>query len=531
MGYKNNYNKSKKPNTFLIKDYETFSIDTKGGKISQFAALRTDENFNILSDEKEINMFCKLSEDALPSPMACLITGITPQLIEQHQETKAFPVYVENRFTDLISKQVGRENTCTMGYNNFSFDDEVTRNLLFRNFRDPYVREWKGGNSRFDIYPLVMATYVFRPELLNFPQARDRETGEFLFNSKTGKPTPSFRLEELSVENGIIHENAHDALNDVRATIGLAKIIKDKDPKFFNQMFELRDKKVVKNWFATRENKPFVFISSFFGRDDNSMGVLLKIADHPTNSNAIIAINLMRDPENLISKTPKEIRDILYSSKAELEEAQMERVGLQVIKINQSPMLEDLSAIKDRAVELGLDGKKLRDNLAMVRNNFSLIQGKVKEVFNQPYTDQPTDPDKTIYSGGFFTPEEKAIMTTILSAANNQTLKELEVTIGNSRLPEMFFRFKGRNYPFELKVKEMDKWKEYCVEQLTKPCDDKLDKNHYNLDKYYSEINELKVKKAGNKVALKVLENLEEYGQRLEKKFGIKRERKNICKI
>ena len=447
MSY-NKYNKKKQtPSTFLIKDYETFTTQTKGGKVSQFAALRTDENFNILPDEKPINMFCKLAEDALPAPIACLITGITPQVIEKHFETKEFPVYVENRFTDLISKQVGRSNTCTMGYNNFSFDDEVTRNLLFRNFRDPYVREWKAGNSRFDIYPLVMATYILRPDLLVFPDSKNQETGEYIINSKNGKNIPSFRLEELSAANGISHEHAHDALNDVRATIGLAKIIKDKDPEFFNQMFDLRLKKNVTNWLNKREGKPFIFVSSFFGREDNSLGVMLKIADHPTNSNAFIAVNLNKNPENLVKLSAEEISAILYSSKADLEEKQLERVGLQVIKINQSPMIAELSEIKHRAKELGLDGNKIRENMKIVKNNFNLIQEKIIKMFDKEYDEKDVDVDKSIYTGGFFTKAEKDVMTEILTAANSQTLKELDVTIKNSRLPEMFFRFKGRNYP------------------------------------------------------------------------------------
>jgi exodeoxyribonuclease-1 len=527
MSYK--YKKNQKPLTFLIKDYETFSTDTQSGKVSQFAALRTDENFNILEDEKEINMFCKLAEDSLPSPMACLITGITPQLIEKHHETKEFPVYVENRFTDLISKQVGRSNTCTMGYNNFSFDDEVTRNLLFRNFRDPYVREWKSGNSRFDIYQLVMATYVLRPDLLVFPPSKDRDTGEYIMHSKTGEHIPSFRLEELSVANGIIHENAHDALNDVRATIGIAKIIKDKDPDFFNKMFDLKDKKVVSSWLSRRENKPFIFVSSFFGREDNSLGVMLKIADHPKNKNAVIAVNLNRNPENLVKLSSEEISKILYSSKSDLEEKQLERVGLQVIKINQSPMIEDLSEIKSRAKDLGLDGNKIRDNLAIVRNNFSLIQSKIIEMFNKPYENNPDiDPDRSIYAGGFFSPAEKSVMTEILTAANAQKLKDLSVTMADSRLPEMYFRFKGRNYPFELKVKEMELWNKHCVNELTKKSDIKT---HYNFPKYYAEINELKLKYVDNPAYLNVLSQLDLYGKRLENKFGISRSISNNPKI
>ncbi len=38
---------------------------------------------------------------------------------------------------------------------------------------------------------------------------------------------PSFRLEDLTRANGLSHESAHDALSDVRATIALARLIRE----------------------------------------------------------------------------------------------------------------------------------------------------------------------------------------------------------------------------------------------------------------------------------------------------------------
>jgi exodeoxyribonuclease-1 len=532
MTYQKKYNKKPKPQTFFIKDYESFSTETKGGKISQFAGLRTDENFNII--EKGVNIFCKLSEDALPAPEACLITGITPQTLEEHQNTGNFEVYNENNFTQRMITQLGRANTCTMGYNNFSFDDEVTRNLLFRNFRDPYAREWRGDNSRFDIYQLVIATYILRPDILNYPPAHDRETGEILLD-KNNNPYPSFRLEELSTANGITHENAHDALNDVKATIGIAKIIKDKDPEFFNKMFELRRKKNVFQWFdtkvgnETRATKPFIYTSSFFGRENNFLGVMYKIADHPSNPNAIIAYNLRKDPENLINLPPEEIAEILYAKKEELIEKGLERVGLQVIKVNQCPMIEELGSIKHRANELGLNGGELRENILKIKNNFNSIKDKVVEIFTEDENrEKPIiDVDKSIYSGGFSTKEENKIMLDILDSAKNGTIKDFTVDLEDSRLPEMLFRFKGRNYVDQMGVMDFDKWEKYCVNELTKEDDSPT---HYNFNKYYSTINNLKEKYKDNNEKLIILNKLVEYGARLEKRFKIKKNLTNSIK-
>src|SRR3546814_3643737 len=75
----------------------------------------------------------------LPSPMATLVTGITPQdaLRDGVTEAEAFA---------RIFEEMARPETCTLGYNSLRFDDEFVRHGLFRNFRDPYEREWHGGN-------------------------------------------------------------------------------------------------------------------------------------------------------------------------------------------------------------------------------------------------------------------------------------------------------------------------------------------------------------------------------------------------
>lgn len=524
-----NYNRKKAPLTFLVKDYETFSLNPQESAVSQFASIRTDENFNEIKGE-EMNIYCKLSKDVLPSPMAALVTGLTPQMIENRVDQKGnkTEVHNENWFINKIAYQLTRANTCTLGYNNFSFDDEVTRNLLYRNFRDPYEREWRNGNSRFDIFPLVVATNILRPDLLNFPDATDKDTGEVLTNSKTGKPYPSFRLEELSVNNGIDHLDAHDALSDVRATIGIAKLIKDKDPEFFNSMFEKRIKNNVNNWLADREGKPFVYMSPFFGKEDNSFGIMYKIADHPTNKNAVIAYNLRKNPDDFIKLSTEQLEKVLFAKKEELLEKNLERVGLQIIKVNQCPMLADLVDIKDRAKELGLDGNELRENKKKIEDNIFNLREKVTIAYNREFEEE-NDPDKMLYSGGFFGKDEKAEMDNILKAVKNKELKDFEFSapMSHSRLPEMLLRFKGRNFPEQMGVVEYENWKNFCVEKLTK---EPKKETEYNFDKYYNEIEELLMSNKNDNSKLQILNALKDYGKSLENSLGLSKKNTNKLK-
>ncbi|XNM78536.1 exonuclease domain-containing protein [Escherichia coli] len=88
--------------------------------------------------------------------------------------------------------------TCILGYNNVRFDDEVTRNVFYRNFYDPYAWSWQHDNSRWDLLDVMRACYALRPEGINWPENDDG--------------LPSFRLEHLTKANGIEHSNAHDAM-------------------------------------------------------------------------------------------------------------------------------------------------------------------------------------------------------------------------------------------------------------------------------------------------------------------------------
>jgi len=190
-------------NTFYWHDYETFGVDPAKDRPSQFAGLRTDEELNPIGDPLVI--YCQPQRDILPSAQACLITGITPQLAME----KGIP---EPEFIHAIHRELSLPGTCGVGYNSIRFDDEVTRYALYRNFFDPYQREWKNGNSRWDILDMLRLTRALRPEGIEWT---DHEPGR-----------PSFRLEHLTAANGIAHEAAHDALSDVTATIAMAKLVK-----------------------------------------------------------------------------------------------------------------------------------------------------------------------------------------------------------------------------------------------------------------------------------------------------------------
>jgi exodeoxyribonuclease-1 len=52
---------------------------------------------------------------------------------------------------------------------------------------------------------------------------------------------PVMKLEALTAANGIEHAGAHDALVDVRATIAMARKLKQAQPRLYDFAFQLRE--------------------------------------------------------------------------------------------------------------------------------------------------------------------------------------------------------------------------------------------------------------------------------------------------
>ncbi|MGR9012987.1 MAG: exodeoxyribonuclease I [Gammaproteobacteria bacterium] len=429
--------------TFYWHDYETFGTDPRRDRPVQFAGIRTDCDFNIVDDP--LVVYCKPTTDCLPHPDACLITGITPQLAEEKG-------VCEVEFIRLIHDQLALPNTCTLGYNSLRFDDEVTRNCLYRNFYDPYAREWQNGNSRWDLIDVIRAARALRPEGIVWPV---NEEGR-----------PSFRLDQLTKVNNIAHEAAHDALSDVYATIAITKLLKQAQPRLYQFLFQHRVKAEALNLLQLGNFKPVVHISGKYSAANNCLAIVLPICKHPTNANGIIVYDLSVDPEPLFNLSVEGIQQILFTATADLPEG-VARIPLKTVHINKCPVLAPVSVIRpDDAQRLKIDLAICCENIDRIKAAAGLAE-KLAAVFSgHAYAEQASDPDLEIYSGGFFSENDKKQMAGIRGMLPEQ-LAKVAFKFTDSRLPEMLFRYRARNYPETLTSDELLRWNEFCVNRLT----------------------------------------------------------------
>jgi exodeoxyribonuclease-1 len=430
--------------TFLWHDYETFGANVRRDRPAQFAAIRTDAELNEIGDP--LMVYCQPAPDFLPDPQSCLITGITPQeCLEKGIPEHAFAVQIEQAFSE--------PGTIGVGYNTIRFDDEITRFMFWRNLIDPYAREWQNQCGRWDLLDVVRMTYALRPEGIEWPKKEDG--------------SPSFKLEHLSKANGLVHEAAHDALSDVRATIALARLIRQHNSRLFDFALGLHKKDRVAMELGLPTTaitaRPFLHVSGMFPAERGCLAVMWPLASHPTNKNELIAWDLGQDPSMLADMSAADLRLRMFSKRDELPEG-VERLPVKTIHLNKSPMV--ISSLKTLRPELaqrwGIDMEQAMQHAAVAQGlpDMSAIWA---EVFQRPPESTP-DVDEDLY-GGFVGNGDRRRLNQ-LRALSPAELALARTGFDDGRLEELLFRYRARNFPDSLAAPERARWEAHRAARL-----------------------------------------------------------------
>jgi exodeoxyribonuclease-1 len=435
--------------SFLWYDLETFGLDTRGDRIAQFAALRTDDNFREVGDR--IVLYVKPTPDYLPSPESCLVHGITPQYASEIGIT-------EYEFALRLRAEMAAPGTTSVGFNTVQFDDEFVRNLFYRNLLDPYEREHARGCSRWDIIDLARAARDLRPEGIVWPA--DEE----------GKPL--FRLEALAKANGIAHESAHDAMSDVLAAMGLARLLRERQPKLFEWHWNHRGKKALKTLVRLDERRPLVHSSAIHTSVRGCTTLVAPVAFDPERENNLVALDLRFDPRDILDLPVEELRRRVFTKRDELE---VPRLPLVNIQLNKSPFLAEAKVLDSRTAErLGIDLAACERHRELLAGSRELLQ-KLIAVYALPdYPEEADDPELKIYSGSFLPDEDRAKLESLHEtlAAKGPAAAKAElyaIRFRDDRLPQLVRRLYARNFPDTLGAEEARRWRDFCASRLQQP--------------------------------------------------------------
>jgi len=467
--------------SFYWHDYETWGAEPAKDKPVQFAGLRTDWNLQPIGEPLVI--YARPSNDILPQPQACLITGITPQFATTH----GMP---ESQFITRINTELSVFGTCGAGYNSLRFDDEITRYTLFRNFLDPYAREWQNNNSRWDLIDVMRLAHALRPDGIIWPQP-DGVT--------------SFRLEDLTKANNISHAAAHDALSDVRATIELARLLRTKQPRLFDFALDLRDKHKVKDLLNPEAPQPILHVSSKYPAQIGCIAPVLAVATHPTNRNSIIVFDLRADPSLLLDLSVEVIKQRLFTKHHELPNG-VERIPLKEVHINRVPMVAPMNTLTPQAMERWMINTSQVQIHAKRLQTAAGLTKKLHQVYVAPQYNTHRDPEQDLY--GAFISKDDRYLCDLVHKTPPQELHHLAARFRDARLAPLLFRYQARNFPETLNPQDKQQWDNYRQRFLTDPNSG----SSITLAEYQNEIARLRIEHAQAPHLIKILDELVSWG-------------------
>jgi exodeoxyribonuclease-1 len=473
--------------SFFFYDLETFGQDPRRTRIAQFAGQRTDAALNPVEDP--VTFYVQPADDLLPSPIATLITGITPQqaLAEGVPECEAMA---------RISEEMARPQTCTLGWNTLRFDDEFVRHGLFRNFFDPYEREWRGGNCRWDLLDVARLFHALRPEGVHWPQRED------------GKGT-SFKLEHLALANDVRVGEAHEAMSDVRATLGIARAMRNAQPRLWDYALQLRNKRFAAGLLDTVAMTPVLHVSQRYPANRLCAAPVLPLARHPRIDSRVIVMDLEGDVDALLDLDAQDIADRLYTPSADLPEG-VRRVALKEVHTNRCPALVPWQYLREADLQrLQIDQAAVTAHAQRLRPHAAQIAEKVRQVYASERAMQRPDVDASLYDG-FVGDGDKRRLSEV-RATPPAALGERAFGFSDPRLEELLFRYRARNWPDSLTQPERERWDHYRRLRLGE--DPAL--SEYGFESYASEIAVLRAANAGDGNKQALLDRLEDWGRQL----------------
>jgi len=359
--------------TFVFYDTETTGTDTVFDQILQFGAIRTDENLNEI-DRFEVR--CRLQPHIVPAPMALKVTGVTPEMLMD----PVLPSYYE-AMRMIHAKLSNWSPSIFVGYNSISFDESLLRQAFYQTLQPIYLTN-TGGNTRADMLRIAHAVATYAPNAIAIPLV------------DSGKQV--FKLDQLSPANGFDHENAHDAMADVEATIHLARLIRNRAPEVWSRMMQLSRKQDTAEILKEEE---ILCLTQYFGGRAHNRYVTECGAD-PTYDASRAVLDLKQDPEIYFEMTIGEL----------VHEMKRSSAVIRGIRTNAQPILMRYKAAPEGLPEAYPAMEELVRRARIVATNTE-FRIRVGEALATRYPEKEPSPhvEQQIYDG-FASSEDQALM-------------------------------------------------------------------------------------------------------------------------
>lgn len=384
---------------FVFYDLETTGLLPGFDQALQFAAIRTDDDF------KEVDSFrlrCQLARHIVPSPEALLVNRVTPTMLTDSRLPSCYEA-----LRTIRAKFVEWSSAVFIGYNSISFDEEFLRQGFFQTLQPVYLTNTT-GNARGDMMRVVHATAIYAPSLLKIPT---NENGE-----------PIYKLDRLAPANGYTFGSEHEAMGDVRATLFLARRIRQKAPSVWETMARWTSKKSVAD-FVTRED--MIWHSDVFYGKAYSWQVTF-CGQNPERDSQLAVFDLEHEPKEFLRLSVQKLTETLNASPK----------VIRTLRANNHPILMPAGSGPAKTTTKALPMPELRRRIALIRNDAG-FQQRVGKALASRYPEEEPSPyvEQRIYEG-FPTDADQEIAEKFHSASWGESVKLLE-SVQDERVREL----------------------------------------------------------------------------------------------
>ena len=415
--------------TYFVYDLETTGLSASWDRIMQFGGIRCDQNFEPLGEP--VDFLVKLAPDVIPRPQAILSNRIMPVEANLNGLNEA-ELLVELRET------VFQPQTIFVGYNSVDFDDNFIRHLCYRNFDDPFDWQRTESRSSWDLWPVVSLAADLRPEGINWPT--------------TSKGRRSFRLQDLARANQLSLAT-HRSLTDVAATIDLARLVRQRQPKLFDHLVEVRSPAAITQQLQAGE--PVVYGGHYYLDHPARTTVVQLVGEDPVHRSNMIVYDLRLDPTPYAKLEPNELRAHLGS------EALRRGPFLRLAPTKGRPVAP-LSVLRPADwSRIGLE------RATIDRHREALDRSQLGQRLTAAFEPPPSPPelnyqtvDSYLYFGGPINPADRDLSAQVRQARPPQ-LTELEPQFNDPRLNYLLPLYKARNWPGQLSLADRAVFDDY----------------------------------------------------------------------
>ncbi|OUV60651.1 MAG: exodeoxyribonuclease I [Candidatus Pelagibacter sp. TMED128] len=468
---------------FVFYDFETSSSNKYWGQIIQIGAILTNDN---LEELDRFDSRCRLSTGIIPEAMALIVNKSSPKMLKNSNLSHYEMI---RQFVETL-KRWGKATY--VGFNSIEFDEEFLRCTLFQTLEYPYITS-TNGNTRGDILGLARAANLYYPNTLK--------------NSVNIKGNDVYKLDQMAPLNGIEHGNAHSAIGDVIATIGIAKLIANKSPNVWKASMLTMDK----NQTLGLIQKELLFCTNEYFYGKSRPYVQTFVCQHPQYQWPL-CFDLRHDPEIYLNMS---IQDLTAAMKKQPK-------FIRTVRHNKHPVIMNPS-YGDKFDEYKMIGiTKLQARAKLVRENkeFSekIISIKRLEIEEKEHVKSQED----LYN-------EESIYTKFTSNEDNKIMPEFHKVDWDKKLSVLSKFNDERLQYFGKKILYMEKPEilsrsDYNL--IHKDTAKKLlstnNEKWNTIPRTYSEIDTLRAKfeKEGQPEKLPILDEINAYVEELEKIYS-----------